>query len=50
MSRPENLPQYAEQAQAHIKGIHEKYAPSNIYDPKTFDHMKELEVRKLFLA
>lgn len=50
MHRPENLPGFAAQAQEHIRSIHRKYAPSNIYDPKTFDHMKELEVRKVFAA
>lgn len=48
MNLPDNHPQFAEQARDFIKSIHHKYAPSNIYDPKTFDHLKELEVRKLF--
>lgn len=50
MNREENLPEFAAQAQEHICSIHCKYAPSNIYDPKTFDHMKELKVRKVFAA
>ncbi len=48
MRQPQNLPEFAIQAQDFIRGIHAKYAPSNIYDPKSFDHLKELEVRKLF--
>ncbi|MGN8037830.1 hypothetical protein ACTJJ0_22250 [Chitinophaga sp. 22321] len=48
MNCEENLPEFAAQAQEHIRNIHRKYAPSNIYDPKTFDHLKELEVRKVF--
>lgn len=48
MSRTENLPQFATKAQDFIRDIHSKYAPSNSYDPKTFDHTKELGVRRLF--
>ncbi|GAA3913649.1 hypothetical protein GO495_17630 [Chitinophaga oryziterrae] len=50
MNRSENLPEFAAQAQEHIRSIHRKYAPSNSYAPKTFDHLKELEVRKVFAA
>lgn len=48
MNLPESLPFYAGQARNHIIAINRQYAPSVVYNPKTFDHFIELKVRLLF--